>query len=68
MTEWQSMDSAPRTGEEFIIWMSSEIFEDQVTVIYWEELYNGFAWQNGNKIKRPYLLKGWMPLPKPPKD
>lgn len=64
MTEWQPIETAPRTGEYLLL--GSSVHE---AVIYgrwsWQTRCNG-CWVMGRK-RIEGTLTHWMPLPTPPK-
>lgn len=66
---FQSMDTAPKTGELIICWMSGDKFPDQTAVIYYDARRESWCWYySEDKIKRPDLLNGWMKWHEPPKE
>lgn len=64
--EWQSMETAPRTGKVIIMYGKTRHAEfDHVDVGHWYKPYSKWAWHGylGDEPKQP---THWMPLPAPP--
>lgn len=56
MSEWQEMDTAPRTGESILAW------DGQMTVVRWSRDTNGWR----DDFQGYLALTHWRPLPAPP--
>jgi len=57
VNSWQPIDTAPKDGNEFLLW-------DQLgfcIVAYWDALRS--EWTNGDVVLKP---THWMPLPEGP--
>lgn len=69
MTEWQSIETAPRDGTRILVtgnlWNYSKCIREYIPVtVYW---YDG-AWETSYPQKRHAGEPShWMPLPPPPK-
>lgn len=72
MTEWRTIDSAPKDGTRIITFHLWTTYIQMVGISYWgsQGMYNAPAWHTYsatgaiNHIDQP---THWMPLPAPPK-
>jgi hypothetical protein len=67
MTEWQTIDTAPRTGEKILLYACT----GDVAVGEWREFSDGTTmWEMGHTKTTIIGLNAtatyWMPLPPPP--
>ena len=67
MSEWQTMETAPRDGTWILGWCKRSDIQDTVQVWHWYEFHEGWYWQNAadsNDLDDQPTY--WMPLPAPP--
>lgn len=67
MTEpqgWQSIESAPRDGTTFDVWVPDEDGGYRVTDLYFSK--RGLLLRGGGPAELPRWPTHWMPLPEPP--
>ena len=68
MSEWQSIETAPRDGRQIVVWCA----DGQAAVAEYYQAEDGFCgWEighndRGQKIILSILATHWMPLPAPP--
>lgn len=78
MSEWQTIETAPRDGEPILIWKPDEPrVGEYMMSAYWSEDLNGFVPVGGHN-KQGYFSEWagcdqgypthWQPLPEPPSE
>ena len=65
MSEWVSMDSAPRDGTRILAWIPTY---GVVHMIYFDTASNLFRIAFDEHLLRDEVPTNWMPLPEPPTE
>jgi hypothetical protein len=69
MTEWQSIETAPKDGSAILIWPAQSAFTGNDTISYvvrWSDWKEAWIEASGEEYDTFYPTH-WMPLPPPPK-
>lgn len=66
MSEWQSIETAPKDGTAILVIRDDE--HESHEVVYYEEDINGFVWCGETQAWHQDRFTHWMPLPPPPES
>lgn len=68
MTEWRTIDSAPKDGTEILAFARTHEGSEMYQVVYWDDAGSAdYAWKvtDGPSYYRAIFIY-WQPLPPPP--
>lgn len=64
MSEWQPIESAPKTTQSRLVWCPER---QNVRLVFWDGRYEG-EWRTCGGTSLTETPTHWMPLPEPPKE
>lgn len=66
MTDWRPIDSAPRDGNEILLWDPDRAVDSRMQIGLWNDIWETPGWQSCMENEALTRPTHWMPLPDPP--